>query len=70
MDKYVKMLFIKLSQKYKVTITTIMFYNDEHKSIGNIIKLKIANKADGKTIKIADFSNKRDLVSEMMLWQS
>lgn len=77
MDKYIKLLLIKLSNKYdKVTITHIQSYNKEYNKITNIFKLIIKDKSDDwiddiyekyDTITI-DCYNKRDLVQEMIKW--
>lgn len=67
MDKYIKMLLIKLSPKYKIIITTIMFYNDETNKFSNIIKLKITHKFTGQKETI-DCNGKRALISELIKW--
>lgn len=66
-DKYIKMLFIKLSPRYKIIVTTVMFYDDEREKFSNIIKLKIKNRFSGE-IHNADCSGKRELISELIKW--
>lgn len=71
MDKYINALFIKLSQKYKVNIITIMSYNEEYKRTTRNFKLIIDNKKNTKApIKrqSLDFSSKIYLIQEMMKW--
>ena len=68
LDKYIKMLLIKLSPKYKITVTTIMFFDEEKERFSNIIKLYIKNKETRKTEYI-DCNGKRALVGELMKWQ-
>ena len=67
MDKYIKMLLIKLSPKYKITVTTIMYYNDEKQKFSNIIKLRRKQRFDGE-VYTTDCSGKRALVSELVKW--
>ena len=67
MDKYIKMLLIKLSPKYKVVVTTIMFYDDENQKFSNIIKLKVTDKTKKKDF-FTDCYGKRALISELMKW--
>lgn len=67
-DKYVKMLIIKLSQTYKVTVTTIMYYSEDTGRIGNMIKLKIADKDSGEILSVRDYRSKRELISGMVAW--
>lgn len=71
MDKYINILFIKLSQKYKVNIITIMSYNEEYNRTTRSIKLVIDNKPKTKKPierKSLDFRSKRDLIQEMIKW--
>lgn len=66
MDKYIKIMLIKLSNKYdKVTITHIQSYNREKNKLINIYKLVIKNKGKVRTI---DCYSKRTLVQEMIKW--
>ena len=71
MDKYINILFIKLSQKYKVNIITIMSYNEEYSRVTRNFKLSIDNKPNTKKpIKrqSLDFRSKRDLIQVMIKW--
>ena len=77
MDKYIKILLIKLSNKYdKVTITHIQSYNKEYNKITNIFKLSIKEKSKDWIDDIyekydttnIDCYNKRELVQEMIKW--
>ncbi len=70
MDKYINILFIKLSKKYKVTIITIMSYNKKYKRANKTYKLVIDNKGKRKSIErfSEDYTSKRSLVLEMMKW--
>lgn len=65
MDKYIKMLIIKLSKKCKVTLNHKMFYSDEKERIVNVFTL-IINNGDDKYK--TDLFSKRDVVSELMKW--
>ena len=72
MDKYINQLFIALSQKYKVTVITIMTYNKEYKRSSRFYKLVIDKKTKKskypeERISI-DINGKRALVLEMMKW--
>lgn len=68
MDRYINILFLKLSQTYKVTIITIMSYNNKYKRANKSYKLVIDSKR--KKIKriSLDFTSKRALIEEMMKW--
>lgn len=75
MDKYIKLLLIKLSNKYdKVTITHIQSYNKEYNKITSIYKLIIKDKSEEWIDDIyekydttnIDCHNKRELIQEMM----
>jgi hypothetical protein len=68
MDKYINILFIKLSQKYKVTIITIMSYNNKYKRANKTYKLVIDSKKKKIERMSLDFTSKRALVMEMMKW--
>lgn len=68
MDKYIKMLIIKLSEKYHVTVTTIMFSGNEAGRVSNVIKFKLMDKEREKIIYTKDCNGKRELVSEMVKW--
>jgi hypothetical protein len=68
MDKYINILFIKLSQKYKVTIITIMSYNNKYKRANKTYKLVIDSKKKKIERISLDFTSKRALVLEMMKW--
>jgi len=67
MDKKIKMLLIKLSPKYKVTITTTIVYNAEKQSFGNIIRMSIKNRFNSETHKI-QLNSKMAVVQELMTW--
>ena len=70
MDKYINMLFLKISQNYKISIITIMVYNDKYKKINKSYKLTI----DKKKLKKPDykfsmeFRSKQYMIQEMMKW--
>lgn len=75
MDKYIKLLLIKLSYKHdKVIITHIQSYNKEYNKITNIYKLIIKDKSEDwiddiyekYNTRTIDCYNKRDLVQEMI----
>jgi hypothetical protein len=71
MDKYINLLFIKLSQRYKVTIVTIMSYNEEYNRTTKNFKLVIDNKENTKKPierQSLDFRGKRDLIQAMIKW--
>lgn len=68
MDKYIKMMLIKLSEKYKATVTSIMFYDAEKQRIKTVVKLRIAHKGSNEAIAECSCYNKRELVGEMMKW--
>lgn len=72
MDKYINMLFIQLSQKYKVNIITIMSYNNKYKRSNKAYKLVIDKKTPNSKYpseKVStDINGKRVLVLEMMKW--
>lgn len=72
MDKYINMLLIQISQKYKASIVIIMSYNKKYKRVSKSYKLII----DKKTLKSKypserislDISGKQNLILEMMKW--
>jgi len=66
-DKHIKMLLIKLSPRFKVTVNTTMFYDDENQKFSNIINLKITRKVDGQVHK-SRMHGKRELISELVKW--
>ena len=66
MDKYIRILLIQLSKKYKITIINILTAKD-NKTI-NIYKIIIKDNKD-ETRLSKDFYNKRDVVGELMKWQ-
>jgi hypothetical protein len=68
LDKYINILFIKLSQKYKVNIITIMSYNNKYKRTNKTYKLVIDSKKKKIERVSLDFTSKRALVLEMMKW--
>lgn len=68
MDKYINILFIQLSQKYKVNIITIMSYNNKYKRVNKTYKLVIDSKRKKIERVSLDFTSKRALVLEMMRW--
>ena len=70
MDKYIKMLLIKISQKYKVTITTIMSYDGEQNRVKNIYKIFIKSKETESVLYDKAVYNKRNLLSELVKWQN
>lgn len=58
------MLLVKLSSKFKITVTTIMWYDEENGRIKTITKLR-AKDREGKVTEI-NCNGKRGLVVEMM----
>jgi len=66
MDKYINGLFIRLSQKYNVSLVTILSYNEEDKRSYKtmILKIKKGNKL------LLDFTSysKRMIILEMAKW--
>lgn len=67
-DKYIKMLLIKLSGRYRIIFTHKMFWSDEKERLTNIFNLRISNKGGGKLLLDQNFFGKRDVVSELMKW--
>ncbi len=65
MDKYINLLFIKLSQTYKVSLITIMTYNEEYKKAKKSYNLVLSKGRKRESIRV---TNKRDLIMEMMKW--
>lgn len=72
MDKYINILFVQLSKKYKVNIITIMSYNNKYKRVSKLYKLVIDKKSEKSKLPeeriSSDFNSKRLLVLEMMKW--
>jgi len=68
MDKYVRMMLIKLSQKFKVTITTVLYYNDEKQKFTEAIKIRRVSKFNKKEIAKAECFGKRALVVLLSEW--
>lgn len=68
MDKYINQLFIKLSQYYKVSIITVMSYNDTYSRTTRNHKLVINSKVKKIERISLDFTSKKALVLEMMKW--
>lgn len=68
MDRYIKMLLMKISQEYRATVTTVMFVGGDGRIKGSHT-LRISRKSPGKgaLLEYQTYS-KRDLVSEMMAW--
>ena len=67
MDKYIKILLIKLSPRFKVTINTTTYYDDENQKFSNIIHLKITRRFDGHVHK-SRLYGKQELIGELMKW--
>ena len=70
MDKYIRMLLLKLSQRYKVTITNIMYVSEDTGRIGTSFNIRIAEKRKAedereKVISEHRCRSKRDLVNYM-----
>lgn len=70
MDRYIKMLLIKLSSRYRVIVTHKMFWSDEKERLMNVFNVRIFNNGGKKTLFDKDLFSKRDVVSELMKWQS
>lgn len=64
MDKYIRMLLVKLAPKYKAIVTTIMYYDPENERFANIIKLKVKNKYSGEE-KDINLNGKQELVKKL-----
>ena len=67
MDKQIRMLLIKLSPRFKITVTTIMSYNDETSRFSTVIKLRVKRRFDG-SVSTSEHYGKRDLISELVKW--
>lgn len=67
MDQHIKMLLVKLSSKYKITVTTVMYYDDEKQKFHNLVKLYVKDRETHKTNYI-DCYGKRSLIVELMKW--
>ncbi len=65
MDKYINLLFIKLSQIYKVSLITVMTYNEEYMRTKKSYNLVLSKGKKRESIRV---SNKRALVQEMIKW--
>jgi delta-aminolevulinic acid dehydratase/porphobilinogen synthase len=68
MDKYINMLFIKISQKYKINIIVIMSYSSKYKKVSKSYKLVINSKKKKTDRKSLDFTSKTALIMEMVKW--
>lgn len=72
MDKYINMLFIQLSQKYKINIITIMSYNKEYGRISRLYKFVIDKKDENSIFpefrESIEIRGKQSLIQEMMKW--
>lgn len=72
MDKYINMLFIQLSQKYKINIITIMSYNEEYGRISRLYKFVIDKKDENSKFpefrESIEIRGKQSLIQEMMKW--
>jgi len=67
MDRYIKMLLVKLAPFYKISVVTTMYYDDEKSRISNITRLYITDKKTNKAHNVT-CGGKRALVSELMKW--
>ncbi len=68
MDKYINMLFIQLSQKYKVNIIVIMSYSNKYQKVSKTYRLVIDSGKEYIDRISLEFTSKRLLVLEMMKW--
>ena len=68
MDKYINMLFIKISQKYKATLITVMTYNPDYGKTFKEYKLKLKNRKDENDIVSISTKKKQELIMEMVKW--
>ena len=62
------MLLIKLSSRFKITVTTVMYWNEEKQQFTEIIKLKRVRKSNHKDVVKSQCFGKRNLVMELMAW--
>lgn len=70
MDKYIKILLIQLSSKYKISLITVM--TNDKKKINSFYKLVIKGKRGKNKDKLLlskDYYSKRDIVSELLKWE-
>lgn len=70
MDKYIKMLMVKLSQQYKATLTSVMYFVEDTGRLGTTHTLRISRKGEKAALHEYQTHSKRDLVQEMMKWAS
>ena len=68
MDKRIRMLLIKLSERYKVTIFTFMTYNAERSKVSTKLRLTMKTRDKDALVHEYECFSKRDLVCEMMRW--
>lgn len=66
MDKYIKQLIIKLSQKYMVILTHKMLWSEDKGRLVNIFTLYIADKRTKERLFKGDMYSKRAVVMELM----
>jgi len=72
MDKKIKQLIYLISQKYNITLTTIMRYNDEKRFVTTTYKVNItvknSNNTRGKTLLTESYFNKQKVLLELVKW--
>lgn len=68
MDKYIKLLLIKLSTKYKITLINFMNYDDEKQRFKNRFNLRIVNRQTDEAAEIRPIYGKQAVINELMQW--
>jgi len=66
-DKYIKILLLKLLPHYKTTVVTTMYYDEEKQKFSNLIRVYLTDKKTNETHS-ATCGGQRALVSELMKW--
>ena len=68
MDKHIKMLLMKLSDKYKINLINTISYNPHRKAFSNKFKMRIVDiKTDAATT-INNLKGKQGVISELVKW--
>lgn len=68
MDKYIRMLIIKLSSQYKITLTNIQSYDPDKQSFKNKYSLRLKNQQTNEVAEIRPLYGKRAVIVELMQW--
>jgi hypothetical protein len=67
MDRYIKMLMAKLSQRYRITLVHITSYNPKKKRLTDVFTLDI--RQSGKKLHYKTYYSKRDVVLALAAWE-